>query len=229
MALSETVRRKSDEFRLRIDEVHLLRTLLLLSASETAKASETAWTGLGGVFLRLDGIQDALGLSLVIDAGIVAPAVGGKEERCDEIQLTVAGGTWGVTGTVRPATPSEVALADAVLVLHIFLRPAPQTVEDVLLIKLHRHHQTIRHTLGTGIVVLDVRDIAHRVAYFEVDLVGATENIVEHFLQLRIDIGLFVAHLYEEVTVFTSLKSTLLPRSQCHCRHRQQQHHCHNH
>ena len=113
--------------------------------------------------------------------------------------------------------------------LHIFLRPAPQTVEDILLIKLHSHHQTVRHSLGTGIVVLDVRDIAHRVAYLKVDLVGATEHIVEHFLQLRVDIGLLIAHLHEEVTVLSCLKSTLLPRGQCHCRHRQQHHHCHNH
>ena len=100
--------------------------------------------------------------------------------------------------------------------LHVFLRPSPQTVEDVLLTELYGNHQAIRHTLGAGVVVLHVRHIAHGVAHLEIDLVGTTEHIVEHFLQLGVDIGLAVAHLDQEVTVLARLKSTLLPRGEGH-------------
>ena len=64
--------------------------------------------------------------------------------------------------------------------LHVFPGPAPQTVEDVLLAKLYRHHQTVRHTLCAGVVVFDVADITHCVAHLEIYLVGATERVVEH-------------------------------------------------
>ena len=100
--LSETVGSKSDQFRLRIDEIHflLLRLLLLVvgsllttsEAAETTKATKTA-TSLGCVLLRLDAVQDALGLSLVVDARVVTPAVGGENESGNEIQLTIAGCT----------------------------------------------------------------------------------------------------------------------------------------
>ena len=100
--------------------------------------------------------------------------------------------------------------------LHVFLGPSPQTVEDVLLSELYGNHQTIRHTFGTGIVVLHVGDIAHGVAHLEIDLVGSTEHIVEHFLQFCVDIGLAVAHLDQEVTVLACLERTLLPRGEGH-------------
>jgi len=89
---------------------------------------------------------------------------------------------FGLTLTQESA-PGEVALEQAVLMLHVAFAPPPQTVEDVLLIHLHGNHHAIRHALGAGIVVLDVRDVAHGVAHLEVHLVGAVEHVVEHLLQ----------------------------------------------
>ena len=100
--------------------------------------------------------------------------------------------------------------------LHILLAPAPQTIEDILLTKLHGDHHTIRHALCASIVVLHVRHIAHRVAHLEVDLVRPTKYIVEHFLQLGVYFILLVAHLHKKITVLARLKRALLPRCQCH-------------
>ena len=122
-----------------------------------------------------------LGLCLVVDAGVVAPTVRGEEESGNEIEFAVAGCALGIAGAVGLTTPGKIALADAVLMLHVLLGPTPQTVEDVLLAELHGDHQTIRHTLGTGVLVLHIRDIAHGIAHLEIHLVGATEHIVEHF------------------------------------------------
>ena len=187
----------------------------MLLTTETTEAAETTLTRLGRVLLGLDAVQDVLRLGLVVDAGMVAPAVGGEDEGGDEVQLAVASGTIGIAGTVGLAAPGKVTLAVTVLVLHVLLAPTPQAVEDILLTKLHGYHQTVGHSLGAGIVVLDVRDVAHRVAYLEVDLVGAAENVVEHFLQLGVDIGGLVAHLDEQVTILAGLKGTLRPRGQC--------------
>ena len=66
--------------------------------------------------------------------------------------------------------------------LHIPLAPAPQAVEDVLLAKLYGNHHAVRHTLCTGIVVLDVGDVTHGVSNFEIHFVGTSEDVIEHFL-----------------------------------------------
>ena len=211
VALSETIGGKGNQLRLRINQIHLLRSRLL-----GTEAGEACRTGLGFVFLRLDAVKDTLCLGLVVDARVVAPTVGGEEEGGDEIKFTVAGSTLCIAGAVGLTTPGEVAFADAVLVLHVFLAPSPQTVEDVLLTELYGNHQTIRHPLGAGIVVLHVRHIAHGVTHLEIDLVGTTEHIVEHFLQLGVDIGLAIAHLDQKVSVLARLKSTLLPRGEGH-------------
>ena len=107
--------------------------------------------------------------------------------------------------------------------LHVGLAPTPDTVEDILLAKLYGNHQTIRHSLGTHIVVLDIGDVTHVVAYLEIDLVGTTEHIVEHFLQLRVDIGLLVSHLHEQVTILSRLKAALCPWGQSQGIHSQHQ------
>ena len=148
-ALAETVRRKGDEFCLRVDEIHLLggRCLLLvvgcLLSTETSEAAKSCGTGLGLIFFRLYAVQDVLCLGLVVDAAIIAPLVGSEDQRSDEIQLSVGGSAWGVTGTVGLATPCEIALADAILVLHVFLCPSPQTVEDVFLVQLYGNHHAV--------------------------------------------------------------------------------------
>ena len=67
--------------------------------------------------------------------------------------------------------------------LHVLLAPAPQAVEDILLAKLNGNHHAIRHTLSTSVVVLDIADVAHRIAYLEIDLVRTTENFVENLMQ----------------------------------------------
>ena len=211
ITLTETVGCEGDELRLGVDEVHLLGACLL-----GTKAGEACRTGLGLVFLRLDAVEDVLGLGLVVDACVVAPAVRGKEKGGDEIEFAIGGSALSITGAVGLTAPSEITFADAVLVLHVLLGPAPQAVEDVFLAELHGDHQTIRHTLGAGVVVLHVGDVAHGVAHLEIHLVGSTEHIVEHFLQFGVDIGLAVAHLDKEVTVLACLKCALLPGGESH-------------
>ena len=85
--------------------------------------------------------------------------------------------------------------------LHVLLAPAPQAVEDILLAKLHGYHHTIRHTLGAGIVVLDVANVSHRVANLEIHLVGTTKHIIENLLESSFYQGLVVALLYKYITV----------------------------
>ena len=177
IALSETIRGKGNQLSLRIYQIHLLRTRLL-----GTKARESTLTRLWRIFLGLDAVENVLGLSLIVDASIVAPTIRGKDQGRDEIEFTIAGSTLGITRAIRLTTPGEISLAVAILMLHVLLTPAPQTVEDVLLTKLYGNHQTIRHALRTGVVVLHVRDIAHGVAHLEIHLVGATEHIVKHFV-----------------------------------------------
>ena len=220
---------EGDELRLGINEEHpLLPGLLILLSVLLTAAKGAPGTGpaLGLILLGLDAVENVLGLSLIVNAGVVAPAVAGKEQRGDEIELTVGGGTVAVACAVGLAAPGEIALAQAVLVLHVLLGPSPQTVEDVLLAHLHGHHQSVGHALGAGVVVLDVRDVAHRVAHLEIHLVGPVEHVVEHFLQLRVDVGLLVAHLHEHIAVLLCLKRSLLPRGERPCAgyHEQHQH-----
>ena len=213
VTLTEAIGGEGDELGFGVDEVHALLTALLLTATEAAtKATEAARTLLRLIFLGHGAVQDALSLSLVVNARIVTPAVGGEEERGDEVELAIAGGTIGIAGAVGSAAPCEITLAVARLVLHVFLAPAPQTVEDVLLVHLHGNHHTIRHTLGAGIVVLDIGDISHGVAHLEIDLVGSAEHIVKHFLELGIHILLGVAHLNKQISVLLGFKTSLGPR-----------------
>jgi hypothetical protein len=92
VTIAEAIRGEGDKLRLRIDEIHhlLLRLLLLVvglltttKATETAEASET--TTLGCVLLRLDAVQNALGLGLVVDARVIAPTVRGEDEGGNEV------------------------------------------------------------------------------------------------------------------------------------------------
>ena len=235
MTIAEAIRGEGDELGLRIDKIHhlLLRLLLLviglLTALTTAKATKASETTKSATFrrvlLRLNTVQNALSLSLVVDARIITPAVGSKDEGGDEIQLTIAGSTWRITCTVGTATPCKIALTDAVLVLHILLSPAPQTVENIFLVELYGNHHAIRHTFGTRIMILDIRHIAHGVADLEIHLIRAEEHIVKNFLHLGIDFGLRIAHLHQEVTVLVGLKRSFLPRSQRHSGNCQQQRH----
>ena len=155
-----------------------------------AKAWETALTRFGGIFFGLDAVQNVLCFSFVVNARVVAPPVRGKDERRDEIQLAIAGSPLGITRSVRLTAPGEIALARAVLMLHVTLAPTPQAVEDVLLAKLHSNHHAIRHPFSTGIVVLDVGNVTHCVADFKIHFVGTSEDVVEYFLQLGVDFGL---------------------------------------
>ena len=142
-----------------------------------------------------------LGLGQVVDAGIVAPTVGCKDQGSDEIEFAIAGSTFGIMCAVGFTAPCEITLAIAALVLHVLLAPAPKTVEYILLTELHGNHHTIRHSLGTGIVVLHIRHIAHRIVYLEVDLVRTAENIVKNLMQLRLDLSFIIAQLNKNITV----------------------------
>ena len=211
IALTKAIGRECNKLCLRIYEIHLLRTALL-----RAKAGEACGTGLWLVLLGLDAVQDVLSLSEVVDACIVAPTVRGKDEGGDEIELTIAGCALGIARAIGLATPGEITLADAVLMLHVCLGPAPQTIEDILLAKLDGNHQTIGHTLGAGVVIFHIGNIAHRVAYFEIDFVRTTKHVVEHLLEFGIDFAFVVTHLYKQITVLTCLKRALLPRGKGH-------------
>ena len=98
--------------------------------------------------------------------------------------------------------------------LHILTAPAPEAVEDIFLVELYGYHQTVGHSFSTHIMILDIRDIGHRVAHFEVDLVGFQEHVAEHLLQLLVDLGLRMSHLDKEVTVLGILEGLRL----CRCR-----------
>ena len=67
-------------------------------------------------------------------------------------------------------------------------------------------------------MVLDVGDIAHGVAYFEIHLVGTVEHVVEHLFQLGVNISRFVTHLHKKVTVLSCVEPSLLPGGKCHRR-----------
>ena len=158
-----------------------------------------------------------LGFCQIVDASIVAPAVRGEDEGCDVIELSIRGCSLGIMGAIRLTTPRKIALAVTILMLHILLAPAPNTVENILLTKLNGNHHAIRHALCTGIVVLDIRNVAQSVAHLKVNLVWPTEHIVEHFFQFRVNIGLLVTHLHEEVTILVCFERALLPRGEGHC------------
>ena len=207
--LSEAIGGEGDETCFRINEIRHGAALIL-------NRTIAHIMGRRGVLdsLRTDGDKDILCLFQIVDARIVAPTVGGEDKGGDEIEFTVAGSSLGIVGTVGLTTPGEVASIFAKLVLHVGLAPAPQTVEDVLLAKLYGNHHAVGHALGADIVVLDIGDVAHVVAYLEVDFVRAAEHIVEHLLELCVDIGLLVAHLDKEVTVLARLKAAFLPRGE---------------
>ena len=101
-----------------------------------------------------------LSLFSVIDARVIAPSVGCEYERCDVIQFTVRGRTIRVSCSVSLAAPGKIALSRPILMLHIFLGPAPDAVKDVFPVKLHSDHHSVRHTLRAHIMILDVRDVA---------------------------------------------------------------------
>ena len=195
IAVTKTIRRKSDEFGLRVDEIHLLRPLLLWT-----KAWETTFAWFWSIFLRLNAVQYVLRLGLVVNACVIAPTVRGKNQGCDKVQLAIAGSTVGITCAIGLTAPGKIALAVATLVLHVLLTPAPQAVEYIFLAKLHGYHHTVRHTLGTGVVVLNVGYIPHRVAHLEIHLVGPTKHIVKHLFQFSIHLSRLVAHLNKHVT-----------------------------
>ena len=93
MTLSKAIRGKGNQLGLRINQIHLLRTLLL-TTTKTTEATKTTLTGFGRVLLRLDAVKNALSLSFVVNACVVAPAVGGKEQGGNKIQLAIASSTW---------------------------------------------------------------------------------------------------------------------------------------
>ena len=96
--------------------------------------------------------------------------------------------------------------------LHVFLAPSPEAVEDVLLVKLHGSHHSIRHAFGSHIIVLYIADISHGIAHLEIDLVLTVEYIIEHFVHLSVYISLLIAHLGKEITILVSFESSLFPR-----------------
>ena len=60
-------------------------------------------------------------------------------------------------------------------------------------------------------MVLDIRDVAHGVAYLEIDFVGTVEHVVEDLLQFLIYLLTTMTYLGKEVTVALGLETTFAP------------------
>ena len=128
LALSEPVWCERDEHRLWVDEEHFLGTRLL--SSKTSKSTSSFWL----VFLGHGAVENSLCLLLIVDACIVAPAVGGKNQCCDKVQFTIGSGSIGIAGAISFTTPGKIAFTGTILMLHIFLTPSPETVEYIFFV-----------------------------------------------------------------------------------------------
>ena len=61
-------------------------------------------------------------------------------------------------------------------------------------------------------MVLDVRDIPHRIAYFEIDFIGTIKDVIKYFLYFLVYLFAAMSYLSKEVTVLLGLKTALAPR-----------------
>ena len=157
-------------------------------------------------------IQNILRFLQIVDTRIIAPSVGCKDERSYKIEFTIRCGSLRISRSISLATPCEIALIRSFLMLHVFLAPSPEAVEDVLLVKLHGSHHSIRHAFGSHIIVLYIADISHGIAHLEINLVLTVEYIIEHFVYLPVNISLLIAHFGKEITILVSFESSLFPR-----------------
>ena len=185
-----TRRNEGDEFVLHVDEV----------------ATAVAF------FVPHHVVQNELCFSEIVNVAIVAPEVGGEEQRGDVVEFAIGSRTLRVASSVRSATPCEIAFQVAILVLHIFLAPSPKSVEHVLASELHGNHHAIAHALGAGIVVLHVGDVTHRVAHFEVDFVGTLEEFVAHLVDSVVNLLLRITQFGKDIAVLACLHAAFVPR-----------------
>ena len=95
--------------------------------------------------------------------------------------------------------------------LHIFLTPAPYSVKNILSIKLHGNHHTIRHTLGTNIMILYISDVCHTVTYLKINFVWPIKDFIKYILQLVINLFVAISHFSEQVSITVSLECTFIP------------------
>ncbi|OPZ32273.1 MAG: hypothetical protein BWY99_02827 [Synergistetes bacterium ADurb.BinA166] len=166
-----------------------------------------------GPVLAPHGVEDAARLPVVVDPGLVPPAVGGEQERRDEVELPVRGRAFRIVlPRLRLHAPGEIGVPRPPLVLHVLLRPAPEPVEHLLPVELHRHHHAVGEPLGAGVVVFQVGDVGHVVADREVDPVLPQEEVVVRLGELDVDGGLGIARFAEDVAVFPGFPRPLLPR-----------------
>ena len=184
---AEATRREGDEAVLRVDEC-------ICAVAAVALPCET---------------QQSLGFGEVVDARVVAPAVGSKDERSDHIQLAVAGRPLSVVRAVGLTTPGVVTCHRPLVHEHVALGPTQQAVEDVLAVHLHGDHHAVGHALCAHVVVLQVGDVAQRVAHFEVDTVGTEEHFLEDVVDTAVDVFRGIAHLSEIVAVVPGLHAAL--------------------
>ena len=157
-------------------------------------------------------VQNELCFSEIVDVAIVAPEVGGEEKRGDVIEFTIGSRTLSVASSVRSATPGEIALQVAILVLHIFLAPSPKSVEHVLASELHGNHHAIAHALGASIVVLHVGNVTHRIAHFEVDFVGTLKEFVTHLVDSVVNLLLRITQFGKDIAILACLHAAFVPR-----------------
>ena len=122
-----------------VDEAHLsAHGNRILQAIPLTVAIDLDFDG-----LWLDCIKNVLRFAQIVDAGFIAPKVGGEKKRSDIIKFTIAGRTLCIGRTIGLATPTEITLHRPIRHLHILLAPAPKAIEDILATELNGNHQTI--------------------------------------------------------------------------------------
>ena len=93
--------------------------------------------------LGLNDIENVLRFAQIVDAGFIAPKVGGEKKRSDIIKFAITGRTLCIGRTIGLATPTEIALHRPIRHLHILLAPAPKAIKDILATELNGNHHTI--------------------------------------------------------------------------------------
>ena len=126
-------------------------------------------------------VQDVLGFGQIVDLSVIAPAVGSEYQGCDEVELSVRSRACAADLSVRNAkAPSKVSLHWTVLVLHVLLGPTPDLIKFLFLVQLYAHHKSVGHSLCTGVIVLDVRNVSHVISYLKVNFVRSVEDFLEN-------------------------------------------------
>jgi hypothetical protein len=153
-------------------------------------------------------IRDKLRFFEIIYSAGISPAIGCKNQSCDEVKLTVGGGIFRIADSGFRTAPGKISFKVIVMMLKVFRTPSPEFVENRSAIKLHRSHKTIRHRVASDIVVVEVNNISHIGVDFEINFARPGEEIIETGSQTSGHFGIGVAKFDKEVPVFACVKTT---------------------